>query len=93
MSDEDDDVMDQISSMDHNEKTKSTAIDAFASKLSASRLGYFSDQYLPILLRFIHRDMRKQPIINRGKYLIPNTIILFTLFRILHSCPMHEICD
>ncbi len=88
---EENEDLDMISS-DMHEKTKSTAIDAFASKVSASRLGYYSDQYLPIMLRFIHRDQRKQPIINRGKVisirLFPNTIP-----RIFHSCSMYENCN
>jgi hypothetical protein len=80
----------------NDEKTKSTAIDAFVSKLSATKLGdnyflisllclcllisshlisgpylllklgYYQDQYLPILLQSLHREIRKQPIINRG---------------------------
>lgn len=47
-------------------KTKSTALDAFTSKLSATRLGYYNDKYLPIILRSLHKEIRKQPIINRG---------------------------
>ena len=50
----------------NDEKTKSTAMDAFVSKLSATKLGYYQDPYLPILLQSLHREMRKQPIINRG---------------------------
>jgi hypothetical protein len=50
----------------NDEKTKSTAIDAFVSKLSATKLGYYNDRYLPIILQSLHREMRKQPIINRG---------------------------
>lgn len=52
----------------NDEKTKSTAMDAFVSKLSATKLGYYQDPYLPILLQSLHREMRKQPIINRGWY-------------------------
>jgi virulence-associated protein VagC len=51
----------------NDEKTKSTAIDAFVSKLSATKLGYYNDRYLPIILQSLHREMRKQPIINRGR--------------------------
>jgi hypothetical protein len=78
----------------NDEKTKSTAIDAFVSKLSATKLGYYQDQYLPILLQSLHREMRKQPIINRGTDNL-HSISSFPLLvprRLLHKSSMHDNC-
>jgi hypothetical protein len=45
--------------------TKFTATDAFSCKVSATKLGYYEDKFLPHL-RLNNREVRKQPIINRG---------------------------
>jgi [phosphatase 2A protein]-leucine-carboxy methyltransferase len=51
------------------EKTMHTAVDAYASKKSATTLGYYEDKYLDYMQAVAGPKLvRKQPIIHRGYY-------------------------
>lgn len=56
--------------MSAKEKTMYTAVDAYASKKSATTLGYYEDKYLDYMQQSVSgaKVVRKQPIINRGYY-------------------------
>lgn len=63
-----------------NAAIRATNDDAFASKLSASRVGYFDDPYLSALSQHLLRGVppRRPPVINRGtaaRVLIKNTLV------------------
>ena len=51
-----------------DELTIRTANDALGSKLSAARLGYYTDEFLELFMRNSHYCPRKPPIINRGYF-------------------------